>query len=200
MLNPCMDLNHMYVTWSAYSNPLQVIDRVGQTHCCREKGLLTQCTAHRSSDPWVRTQFLSRANQWSSGESQTFVDRKLLGLLGPYHRHAIGMFNTCSRGPTHRSLIDTGGGYSLEGANFPQTTPRPSQPAVFTFHLRVPPGLQFNHIPPIKSNFKFKDPMATTWSSNHSAIYRGLHLCLAIANGLSLAIGFTRIDWKVILM
>jgi hypothetical protein len=32
------------------------------------------------------------------------------------------------------------------------------------------------------------------------AIYRGLHLCLAIANGLSLAIGFTRIDRKVILM
>jgi hypothetical protein len=42
--------------------------------------------------------------------------------------------------------------------------------------------------------------MATTWSSNNSTIYRGLHLHLAIANDLSLAIGFTRIDWKVILM
>jgi hypothetical protein len=41
--------------------------------------------------------------------------------------------------------------------------------------------------------------MVITWSSDHSAIYRGLHLCLAIANDLSLAIGFTRIDQKVIL-
>jgi hypothetical protein len=42
--------------------------------------------------------------------------------------------------------------------------------------------------------------MAAMWSSNHSAIYRGLHLHLAIANDLSLAIGFIRIDQKVILM
>jgi hypothetical protein len=42
--------------------------------------------------------------------------------------------------------------------------------------------------------------MAAPWSSDHSAIYRGLHLRLAIANDLSLAIWFTRIDQKVILM
>jgi hypothetical protein len=36
--------------------------------------------------------------------------------------------------------------------------------------------------------------MAATWSSDHSAIYHSLHLCLAIANDLSLALGFTRID------
>jgi hypothetical protein len=42
--------------------------------------------------------------------------------------------------------------------------------------------------------------MAATWSSDHSAIYRGLNLCLAIANDLSLAIGVTRIDQKVIAM
>jgi hypothetical protein len=42
--------------------------------------------------------------------------------------------------------------------------------------------------------------MTTTWSSDHSAIYRNLHLCLAIANDLSLATGFTRIDQKVTLM
>jgi hypothetical protein len=38
------------------------------------------------------------------------------------------------------------------------------------------------------------------WSSDHSAIYCGLLLHLAIANNLSLAIGFTSIDRKVILM
>jgi hypothetical protein len=42
--------------------------------------------------------------------------------------------------------------------------------------------------------------MAAPWSFDHLAIYRGLHLLLAIANDLSLAIGFTRIDQKVNLM
>jgi hypothetical protein len=31
--------------------------------------------------------------------------------------------------------------------------------------------------------------MAATWSSDHSAIYHNLHLCLAIANDLSLVVG-----------
>jgi hypothetical protein len=42
--------------------------------------------------------------------------------------------------------------------------------------------------------------MAAMWSSNHSAIYRSLHLCLAIANDLSLAIRVRTIDQKVIVM
>jgi hypothetical protein len=42
--------------------------------------------------------------------------------------------------------------------------------------------------------------MAARWSSNHPVIYRTLHLRLAIANDLSLAIRVTRIDWKVIIM
>jgi hypothetical protein len=89
--------------------------------------------------------FSPTLNQRSSGESQASVDGRLLGLPGPYHRHAIGTFNTCSRGLTHWSLTNTGGGYNLGGASFPYTTLRPSQPMVSTFHLRAPPGLQFNH-------------------------------------------------------
>jgi hypothetical protein len=42
--------------------------------------------------------------------------------------------------------------------------------------------------------------MATTWFFNHLTIYRGLHLCLAIAIDLSLELGFTRIDQKVVFM
>jgi hypothetical protein len=42
--------------------------------------------------------------------------------------------------------------------------------------------------------------MAATWSFNHLAIYRSLHLRLAIANDLSLAMGSIRIDRKVVLM
>jgi hypothetical protein len=36
-------------------------------------------------------------------------------------------------GPTHRSLTDTGGGYSLEGVSFPHITLRLSQPTVLSF-------------------------------------------------------------------
>jgi hypothetical protein len=39
--------------------------------------------------------------------------------------------------------------------------------------------------------------MVATWSFDHLVIYHGLHLCLAIANDLSLAIAVTRIDRKV---
>jgi hypothetical protein len=42
--------------------------------------------------------------------------------------------------------------------------------------------------------------MTAMWSFNHPAIYRGLHLRLDIANDLSLAIGFTRMNQKVNLM
>jgi hypothetical protein len=42
--------------------------------------------------------------------------------------------------------------------------------------------------------------MAAKWSSDHSTTYRYLHQRLAIANDLSLGIGFTKIDQKVILM
>jgi hypothetical protein len=50
--------------------------------------------------------------QW--GQSQASISGKLLGLLGPYHQHAIGTFNTCSLVPTPRSLTNTGGGYHIE--------------------------------------------------------------------------------------
>jgi hypothetical protein len=46
--------------------------------------------------------------------SQAHVGDRLLGLLGPYHRLAIGTFNTCSRVSTPQSLIDAGGGYHIE--------------------------------------------------------------------------------------
>jgi hypothetical protein len=91
-----------------------VINRFGQSHCSRGKGLPIQSTARRLTDPWIHTQFLSRANQWSSGESQTSINSRLLGLLGPYYQHAIHTFNTCSWVSTPRSLTDTGSGYHIE--------------------------------------------------------------------------------------
>jgi hypothetical protein len=46
--------------------------------------------------------------------SQAPVDDRLLDLPGPYHRHVIDTFNTCSWVLTPRSLTDTGGGYHIE--------------------------------------------------------------------------------------
>jgi hypothetical protein len=90
-----------------------IVNRFEQIHCTQEEGLPTQSTARRSSDPRVCTQLLSHNRQRAVEKSQAPVDNRLLGLPGTYHRHVIGMFNTCSRGPTERSLIDTGGGYNL---------------------------------------------------------------------------------------
>jgi hypothetical protein len=110
-------------------------------------------------------------------KAKTSINSRLLGLPGPYHRHVIGMFNTCSRGPTHRSLTDTGGGYNLGGADLPHTTPWPSQPTISTFHLRALPGLQFNQEPSKYSkvlslvNLWPSHGLSTTQSSTVAYIY-----------------------------
>jgi hypothetical protein len=131
-------------------------DIVEQSHCFREKGLLTQSTACRLTDPQVHTQFLSWANQWSSGESQTPINNKLLGLPGTYHRHVIGTFNTCSWGSTERSLIDTGGSYNLEGAGLPHTHSPTFPTSYLPFPLVAPPGLQFNQVSAFTPSIEFE--------------------------------------------
>jgi hypothetical protein len=118
-----------------------------------KKGLPTQYTARRLIDPRVRTQFLSQDNQWSSGENQTSINSRLLGLPGPYHRHAIGMFSNCSRGSTHQSLTDTGVGYNLGGADFPYTHSLTFLTSCLPFLLVAPPDLYFNQVLTTKPKF-----------------------------------------------
>jgi hypothetical protein len=60
--------------------------------------------------------------------SQAPVGGRLVGLSGPYHRHAIGTFNTYSRIPTPQSLTDAGGGYHIENLGI-ATTLSPSFPS-----------------------------------------------------------------------
>jgi hypothetical protein len=165
-----------------------VVNRFEQIHCTREEGLPTQSTARRPSDMWARTQLLSHNSQRAVGKSQAPVDNRLLGLPGSYHRHAIGTFNTCSRGPNERSLIDTGGGYNLGGASLPCTHSLIFSTSCLHFLLMAPPDLQFNQVPAINQSFEFKGPMSSTWSFDHSTIYRSLYLRLAIANDISLAV------------
>jgi hypothetical protein len=201
MLGPRMTLDHTYLTWSLYSN----LSRSHQQRWTEPLLLRKMATdiiygtpANRSTCPYPVSLPSQPLKQW--GVKPPSVDDMLLDLPHPYHQHAIIIFNTCSWGSTHRSLIDTGRGYSLGGVGFPHTTPWPFEPAVSTFYLMAPPGLQFNPILPNILKFKIKGPMTTTWSSDHSAIYCILHLRLAIANNLCLAIGSIMIDRKVILM
>jgi hypothetical protein len=79
----------------------------------------------RLSGPWDPPQFISQHSHWSSPLSQAPVGSRLQGLPGPYHRHAVGTFNTSSRVPTPRSLIDTGGGYHIENLRIATTLSLP---------------------------------------------------------------------------
>jgi hypothetical protein len=100
--------------------------------------------------------------------SQTSIDDKLLGLLVSYHQHAIGTFNTYLWGSTHRSLTNTGGGYSLEGADFSHITPRPSQPMVIPFSTKGPVRSQIKQVLPTKPGFEFKGIY------HHHVVFRSL--------------------------
>jgi hypothetical protein len=64
-------------------NLSRVIDIFKWIHCSREKELLTQFTAHRLTDSWIRTQFLSQANQWSSRLKSGFYRWQATRLTGP---------------------------------------------------------------------------------------------------------------------
>jgi hypothetical protein len=85
-----------------------------------------------SQPGWVthgtRLSFSPKTTIEAVGLNQAHVDGRLLGLPGPYHWHAIGTFNTCSRVPTPQSLTDTGGGYHIENLGI-ATTLFPSFPS-----------------------------------------------------------------------
>jgi hypothetical protein len=146
----------------------EVVNRDGQSHCSCEKGIPTQSTARRQTNPWVHTQFLFQDSLWSCGGKPASIDSRLLGLPGPYRWHAISTFNTCSWGPTHQSLTDTGEGYNLGGAGFRHTTPRPSQPMVLHFSPKGPARsqvIQSQQKPLVKW---CETPITDPWSFDHS--------------------------------
>jgi hypothetical protein len=143
---PHMPSVHFLLAIPVRGNLSWVIDRVEQAHYFWEKGLPTQSSvpADRSVSPYPVSLSSQPMKQW--GQRQASIDDRLLCLLGPYHQHATGTFNTCSCGPTYRYLTDTGRGYNLGGGSLPHTTLQSCQPALSTFHLRAPPDLQFNQI------------------------------------------------------
>jgi hypothetical protein len=67
-------------------------------------------------------------------------------LPGPYHHHAIGTFNTCSRVPNPQSLTDTGRGYHIENLRIDTALSPPIPSEGFTDPLMAPPGLRLSNI------------------------------------------------------
>jgi hypothetical protein len=115
-------------TWKHFASHLQ---RWMNPTAPEKKG-----SRHNPQPGWVirrsATQFLSQHSHWSSNESQTSIDSRLLGLSGPYHRHAIGTFNTCSRVPTPQFLTNTGRGYHIENLKIATTLSPPFPSKGFT--------------------------------------------------------------------
>jgi hypothetical protein len=159
----------------------EVINSDGQSHCSREKRLPTQSTTRQLIDPRVHTQFLYRAAIEAVGVKSHSVSNQLLGLPGPYHRHAIVIFNICLRGPTYRSLTDTGGGYNIGDAGFSHTTPRPSQSAVSPFHIRATSDLKLL-IKSLSSKLEEDQALNLTSESLHSTSTVTYHLSIALPN------------------
>jgi hypothetical protein len=98
-----------------------VVNKFEQIHCSRSNPQHTGwlvCGSVPSFSPITDNKAVRK--------KQASVDNQLVGLPDTYLRHAIDTFNTCSRGPTHRSLTDIGGGYNLGVASFLHHTPRPS--------------------------------------------------------------------------
>jgi hypothetical protein len=73
--------------WSPYVATFhEVPTDLDRSHCSREKGLPTQSTARRLTDPRVRTQLLSRTSQWSKGckpSSWRWPTTRFTGLISP---------------------------------------------------------------------------------------------------------------------
>jgi hypothetical protein len=136
-------------------------------YCSREKS-----APDSASQPgWVarRTHLSFSPNTANEvvGLNEESVDDRLLGLLGLYHQHVISTFNTCSWGPTHRSLTDTGGAYNLRGYDFPYHTTYLSQPTVLHFHLRALAGLRLTN-QPLPTEIKREETLNLASESPHT--------------------------------
>jgi hypothetical protein len=140
-----MALDHTYLLWSAYSNLLQVVNSIGRILLPSRKSAPDSTSQLGWVAHGIRLSFSLNTAIKAVCLSQISIDDRLLSLLGPYHQHAISAFNTYSRGPTHRSLTDTGGGYNLRGADLPHHTLRPSQPTVLHFPPKGPARSQVIH-------------------------------------------------------
>jgi hypothetical protein len=140
---------------------------------------------HNPQPDWVihrsATQFLSQHSHWSSNERQTSINSRFLGLPSPYHRHAIGTFNTCSRVPTPRSLTDTGGSYHIENLRIATVLSPPFPSEGSTYPPNGPTRSQIIHNN-YQLNWRGKQALNLMSGSLHSTSTITYHLRIAWAN------------------
>jgi hypothetical protein len=129
--------------------------------------------------PQVTSSFLPHDHLSVGERGFGHVVTQLYRLTGPIYQYVIGTFNTCSQGPTHRSLTDTGGGYN---------------------HLRASPGLRL-------SNINIASRKNVIWNNFHRLmvfrpldIYQSLYLRLAMANVIQILAMSSRVTRKVFIM
>jgi hypothetical protein len=115
MLSLCMAIDHTYLVWSTYNN----LSR-SRWHNWTKSLLLRKRNfrLHPQHTDWPICGSPSCFSPLTTIEAVEKATQQATRLTRPIYQHAIGTFNTCSRGPAHQFLTDTGGGYNLEGANF----------------------------------------------------------------------------------
>jgi hypothetical protein len=117
--------------------------------------------------------------------SQTSVDNRLVGLPGPYHRHAIGTFNTCSRVPTPQPLTDTGRGYHVENHEIATALSPPFPSEGSTDPPNGPARSQIIHNN-YQLNWRGEQALNLVSGSLHSTSTVTYHLRIAWANDVPL--------------
>jgi hypothetical protein len=97
----------------------------------RAPGIILNIPAGRSVGP--PPNFSSNTTIEAVMKGKHLLTTDYISLLGPYLQYVLSTFNTCSRGPTHQSLTNTGRCYNLRDASLSYHTPLPSQPTVLCF-------------------------------------------------------------------
>jgi hypothetical protein len=185
-LSPCMVLDRTYLTRSMHSNLTCSHQQSWAGSLLprnRAPNTIHSTLADRSVGPYPVSLPRQPLKQW--GQSQSSIDDRLLVLPDPYLWHVIGTFNTCSWGPTHRSLTDMGGGYNLRDTAFPHHTPDLSNRRSSTFHLRALPSLRLS-IQQLQIELEREQTLNLASGSLHSTSIIIYHLSIAWANDVSI--------------
>jgi hypothetical protein len=107
--------------------------------------------ADRSIGPYPVSLPSQPMKQWRKSNTHKQQATRFTGHISPacdrYVRYLL-------MGATEGSLIDTGGGYNLEGANLSHTHSPTFPTSCLPFPLVAPPGLQFNQFPAFKPSIE----------------------------------------------
>jgi hypothetical protein len=160
---PCRGKPDQHTTYASHASPRtlgvcflwavpirgnlsRVIDRVEQSHCSWEEGLPTQSTARCWPIHGSVPSFSPEPANEAVGAKPSIYRWPATRLIGPITPVCDRYVQYLLVGANRTVLNRHRWGYNLRDAGFPRTTPQPFRPAVSPFHLRAPPGLQFNQV------------------------------------------------------